>query len=141
MQQRFEVLPDIPVAFADTGHNRFVRNVRFGLGAPGEKQANGRDDGNASHGAEGKLEPILQAVPFRLVRENAIDGRGESVADAARKLGVSRAQPNRTLAGKGGVTPATALALEATGWGAAETWLRMQASHDLARLRRESVAA
>lgn len=78
--------------------------------------------------------------PGEILRD-AIDGRGETVAGAARKLGVSRAKLNRILAGKGGVTPATALALEVTGWGAAETWLRMQAAHDLARLRRESAAA
>ena len=78
--------------------------------------------------------------PGQILRD-AIDGRGETVSGAARMLGVSRAKLNRILAGKGRVTPATALALESTGCGAAETWLRMQANHDLARLRRGSAAA
>ena len=34
-----------------------------------------------------------------------------------------------------------ALALEAIGWGTAEHWMRMQASYELAQVRRERTAA
>lgn len=40
------------------------------------------------------------------------------------------------LDGDAPVTPELALALERIGWSDAEHWLRMQASYDLARLRR-----
>ena len=72
--------------------------------------------------------------PGEILRENLCGG-GVTVVEAARELGVSRTALDRILAGKGGVTAATALALERSGRGEAETWMRLQMAYDLARLR------
>ena len=66
---------------------------------------------------------------------------GLTVKAAAETIGVSRILLNRILAGEGGVTTKTALALERLGWGKAEFWLNSQVRHDLAQARREAVAA
>ena len=62
-----------------------------------------------------------------------IEAMGWTVAECARRLGLSRATLSRVLNGKQAITPAIALALEEIGWSDAETWLRLQATYDLAR--------
>ena len=79
------------------------------------------------------------AHPGRLVA-SAIDAEGWTVTHAAERLGVTRAYLSRILHGHAAVTAATALRLEALGWSDAEHWMRMQASHDLARERARAVA-
>ena len=64
---------------------------------------------------------------------------GLTVKAAAETIGVSRILLNRILAGEGGVTTKTALALERLGWGKAEFWLNSQVRHDLAQARWETV--
>ena len=66
---------------------------------------------------------------------------GLTVKAAAETIGVSRILLNRILAGEGGVTTKTALALERLGWGKAEFWLNSQVRHGLAQARWETVAA
>ena len=66
---------------------------------------------------------------------------GLTVKAAAETIGVSRILLNRILAGEGGVTTKTALALERLGWGKAEFWLNSQVRHNLAETQHEAVAA
>ena len=70
-----------------------------------------------------------------------IDAMGWTVAECARRLGLSRTTLSRVLNGKQPITPAIALALERIGWSDADTWLRLQAVYDLARERRRQQAA
>lgn len=72
--------------------------------------------------------------PGRLVKGN-IDELGLSVAEAAGKLGVSRQQLHRLINGQHGVTAEMAVRLEIAFGGKADTWLAMQANHDLVQVR------
>jgi addiction module HigA family antidote len=72
--------------------------------------------------------------PGGLVREN-IDALGLSVAEAAKGLGVTRQQLHRVIKGQHSVTPEMAVRLEKAFGGAADFWLRMQMSFDLAQIR------
>lgn len=72
--------------------------------------------------------------PGGLVRDN-IEELGLSVAEAAEGLGVSRQQLHRLIKGEHGVTPEMAVRLEKAFGGAADFWLRLQMSFDLAQVR------
>lgn len=78
--------------------------------------------------------------PGELVAD-CIEGEGWSVTEAAKRLGVTRVLVSRIIHGRTNVSPAMAMAFEAVGWSTAEHWLRMQASYDLAALRRQGRAA
>ena len=75
-----------------------------------------------------------------LIRESMEDV-GWSVTETAVRLGCERGTLSRLLNGRAGVSANMALALEDIGWGSAEHWMRMQASYDLARARRERTSA
>jgi antitoxin HigA-1 len=77
--------------------------------------------------------------PGGLIREN-IDALGLSVAEAARGLGVTRQQLHRVIKGQHGITPEMAVRLEKAFGGAADFWLRMQISFDLAQVRKNPQA-
>lgn len=64
------------------------------------------------------------------------DDPGMSVAEAARKLGVSRSRLSRVIKGKGPVTLDLAMKLEAIGWATADHWMRLQTRYDIARERK-----
>jgi addiction module HigA family antidote len=64
-----------------------------------------------------------------------IEALGLSVADAAVGLDVTRQQLYRILRGESAISPDMAIRLEKGIGGTAEGWLRMQATHDLARAR------
>ena len=70
-----------------------------------------------------------------LIRES-MDEVGWNVTEAAEHLGCERGTLSRLLNGKTGVSANMALALEDIGWGAAEHWMRTQASYELAQARR-----
>ena len=53
---------------------------------------------------------------------------------------MTRGTLSRLLNEHGGISPAMALALERIGWSNADYWMRLQASHDLARERCEQAA-
>lgn len=72
--------------------------------------------------------------PGELVRDN-LDDLGLTVAEAAKGLGVTRQQLYNVINGKSGITPEMAVRLEKAFGGSADTWLRMQANHDLAQVR------
>lgn len=78
--------------------------------------------------------------PGELVAD-CIEGEGWTVTEAARRLGVTRVLVSRIIHGRTNLSPAMALAFESVGWSNAEHWLRMQASYDLAALRRRGQAA
>ena len=59
-----------------------------------------------------------------------------SVAEAAKKLGVSRSRLSRVLQAKGPITLDLAMKLEAVGWAAADDWMGFQTRYDIARERR-----
>ena len=74
------------------------------------------------------------------IRES-MDEVGWNVTETAARLGCDRGTLSRLLNGKAGVSANMALALEDIGWGTAEHWMRMQASYELARARRNRTVA
>ena len=70
-----------------------------------------------------------------LIRES-MDEVGWNVTETAARLVCERVTLSRLLNGKAGVSENMALALEAIGWGAADHWMQMQASYELAQSRR-----
>ncbi len=74
--------------------------------------------------------------PGQILAEE-LEARGLSAAALALKLRVAPQRIQEIVAGKRGVSPETALRLGRFFGNAPEFWLAMQASHDLAVLRRE----
>ena len=66
---------------------------------------------------------------------------GQSVAEIARRLGITEAQLAAFLDGETALTPQLALDLERIGWSNAEYWMRLQAAYELARERLRRAAA
>ena len=75
-----------------------------------------------------------------LIRES-MDEMGWNVTETATQLGCERGTLSRLLNGKAGVSANMALALEEIGWGTTDRWMRMQASYELARVRRDRATA
>ena len=73
--------------------------------------------------------------PGELIREN-MEEVDWSVTETAARLGYERGTLSRLLNGKAGLSAKMALALEGIGWGTADHWMRMQASYELAQVRR-----
>lgn len=76
--------------------------------------------------------------PGELIREDCLRALGLSVTAAARWLGVSRQSLSELINGRNGVSADMAIRLEKAGWSTAETWLRMQVSHDLWQARQHA---
>jgi antitoxin HigA-1 len=72
--------------------------------------------------------------PGGLIQDN-IEELGLSVAEAAERLGVTRQQLYRVIRGENGISAEMAVRLEKAMGGAADFWLRMQMSFDLAQVR------
>ena len=72
-----------------------------------------------------------------MIKDN-IEELGLSVAEAAEGLGVTRQQLYRVIRGENGVSPEMAVRLEKAFGGAADFWLRMQMSFDLAQVRSQA---
>ena len=91
--------------------------------------------------ASDRVGPMLNPPHLgELIRES-MDDVGWNVTKTAERLGCERRTCSRLLHGKAGVSAKMALALEDIGWGTAEHWMRMQASHGLAQARRDRAAA
>ena len=75
------------------------------------------------------------AHPGEVIKALCLKPKGISVADAAGQLGVSRKTLYKILNGKGSVTPEMALRLELVFGSTAQTWLNMQTTYDLWRLK------
>jgi antitoxin HigA-1 len=74
------------------------------------------------------------AHPGELVAVN-LKELGLSVAEAAKAIGVTRQQDYNVINGRSAVTPKMAVRFEKAFGGGADVWLRMQAAHDLAKVR------
>ena len=87
-----------------------------------------------------RVGPMLNPPHLgELIRES-MEAAGWNVTETAAHLGCERGTLSRLLNGRAGVSANMALALEDIGWGAAEHWMRMQGSYELAQARRERVA-
>ncbi len=75
-----------------------------------------------------------------LMRES-MNEVGWNVTETSARLGCERGTLSRLLNSKAGVSTDMALALEAIGWGTAAHWMRLQASYELAQVRRDRTAA
>ncbi|MEY4704818.1 MAG: hypothetical protein RL042_1020 [Nitrospirota bacterium] len=75
--------------------------------------------------------------PGLSVRHDCLDPLGLSIAEGAKALGVTRQAMNNLVSGKAGISAEMAIRLEKAFGGGAETWLRMQASYDLAQAEKQ----
>ncbi len=78
--------------------------------------------------------------PGALIREFCL-GDSTASAEAARQLGLDRAELERILAGEHGISPDLAIRMEALGWGTADLWVKLQSGYDLALARRRAQRA
>lgn len=70
--------------------------------------------------------------PGRIVREDCLEPLGLSVTEAAKVLGVTRQALNNVVNEKSAISPEMAIRLSKAFGSTPETWVRMQASFDLA---------
>lgn len=71
--------------------------------------------------------------PGLSVRHDCLEPLGLTVAEAAKRLGVSRKQLSDLVNGHAGISPEMAIRLDKAFGGSAETWYRLQAAYDLAQ--------
>jgi antitoxin HigA-1 len=71
--------------------------------------------------------------PGKLLQDTVLGEGGLSVTEFAKRLGVSRVALSRVVNGRAAVSAELAIRLAAALGGSAESWLRMQAAHDLWR--------
>jgi addiction module HigA family antidote len=74
--------------------------------------------------------------PGQHIRLEYLEPLGLTVTEAARILGVTRANLSNIVNGRSGISPEMAVRLAKAFGGSAEIWLRLQASYDLAQVRR-----
>jgi len=77
------------------------------------------------------------AHPGRIVASACLEPLGLSVTAGAKVLGVSRQTLTKVISGKSGVSAEMAIRLAKAFGSTAETWVRMQASYDLAQARKD----
>lgn len=75
--------------------------------------------------------------PGRSVRHDCLEPLDLSITEAARKLGVSRKQLSNIVNYHSRISPEMAIRLDKVFGGGAETWYRIQASYDLAQVKRK----
>lgn len=71
--------------------------------------------------------------PGLSVRHDCLEPLGLSVAEAAKRLRVSRKQLSDLVNGHSGISPEMAIRLDRAFGGDANTWYRLQAAYDLAQ--------
>ena len=76
------------------------------------------------------------AHPGRIVRSACLEPLGLSITEGAKILGVTRQNLTKIVNGKSGVSAEMAIRLTKAFGSTAETWVRMQASYDLAQARK-----
>jgi len=74
--------------------------------------------------------------PGQHIRLEYLEPLGLTVTEAARILGVTRANLSNIVNGRSGISPEMAVRLAKAFGGSAEVWLRLQASYELAQVRR-----
>ena len=77
--------------------------------------------------------------PGLSVRHDCLEPLGLTVTEGARILGVSRQTLSDLVNADRGISPEMAVRLDKAFGGGAETWLRLQASYDLAQVRRDDI--
>jgi antitoxin HigA-1 len=76
------------------------------------------------------------AHPGRIVRSACLEPLGLSITGGAKILGVTRQTLTKIVNGKSGISAEMAIRLAKAFGSTAETWVRMQASYDLAQARK-----
>lgn len=71
--------------------------------------------------------------PGLSVKHDCLEPLGLSIAEAARRLGVSRRCLSNLVNGQAGISPEMAIRLDKAFGGGAETWYRLQAAWDMAQ--------
>jgi addiction module HigA family antidote len=71
--------------------------------------------------------------PGEVLQDTVLGEGGISVTEFAKRLGVSRVALSRVVNGRAAVSAELAIRLAAALGGSAESWLRMQSTHDLWR--------
>ena len=71
------------------------------------------------------------------MKDGGFTGTDVSIVGFAKQIGVTRVALSRVLNGKAAISPDMALRLADALGGSAESWLHMQASHDLWRERQK----
>lgn len=69
--------------------------------------------------------------PGEVLRDGVFTDSGITVTEFARRIGVTRVALSRVLNGRAGISADMAVCLAAALGGSAESWLHMQANHDL----------
>ena|SRR6185312_3484698 len=77
------------------------------------------------------------AHPGRMIKSACLEPLGLSVTEGAKILGVTRQTLTKVVNGKSGVSAEMAIRLAKAFGSNADTWVRMQASYDLAQARKE----
>ena len=77
------------------------------------------------------------AHPGRIVRSACLEPLGLSVTEGTKILGVTRQTLTKIVNGKSGISAEMAIRLAKAFGSTAETWVRMQASYDLAQARKD----
>jgi antitoxin HigA-1 len=76
--------------------------------------------------------------PGLSVRHDCLEPLGLSITKGAKVLGVTRQALNNLVSGRAAISAEMAIRLEKAFGGGAETWLRMQVTHDLAQAEKRS---
>lgn len=82
-----------------------------------------------------KLHPSFAVHPGQWLRAEMVEPHGLSVTEAAAKLRVTRQAMSNLLGGRAGLSAEMAIRFEKAFGLSADTLMRMQAAHDLARVR------
>ena len=77
------------------------------------------------------------AHPGRIVRSACLEPLGLSVTEGAKILAFTRQTLTKIVNGKSGISAEMAIRLAKAFGSTAETWVRMQASYDLAQARKD----
>ena len=71
--------------------------------------------------------------PGELLREDVLKPLAIEVAEAARRLGMSRSSLSRVLHGHNGISPDLAVRLERAGVSTARFWMNLQTNYELSQ--------
>jgi addiction module HigA family antidote len=74
--------------------------------------------------------------PGRIVRQECLEPLGLTVTEGAKVLGVTRQALNNLVNGRSGISAEMAVRLAAAFGSDADFWLRLQAIHDLAQVKK-----
>ncbi len=76
--------------------------------------------------------------PGLSVRHDCLEPLGLSITEGAKVLGVTRQALNNLVSGRAAISAEMAIRLEKAFGGGAETWLRIQVTHDLAQAEKRA---